>query len=132
MGILDRLGNVIRSYIDSEDERIFPHERSADPDLKAAYEELDDFLSGSAKSNADKTGNGQTGRGSAESANPSPQVPEELRPDFAELGVAFGASMEECKAAYKELLKKHHPDRHGGHAGNMQKATEKSARINAA
>jgi len=26
----------------------------------------------------------------------------------------------------------HHPDRHAGHPGNMKKATEKSARINAA
>jgi curved DNA-binding protein CbpA len=38
----------------------------------------------------------------------------------------------ECKAAYKKLLKLHHPDRHAGHTGNMKKATEKSARINAA
>jgi curved DNA-binding protein CbpA len=34
--------------------------------------------------------------------------------------------------AYKKLLKIHHPDRHAGHPGNMKKATEKSARINAA
>ncbi|MDR2094638.1 MAG: J domain-containing protein, partial [Treponema sp.] len=58
--------------------------------------------------------------------------PEELRPDFAELGLPFGASAGECKAAYKKLLNTHHPDRHAGHAGNMKKATEKSARINAA
>jgi curved DNA-binding protein CbpA len=59
-------------------------------------------------------------------------VPESLRPDFAELGVPFGASAEDCKAVYKNLLKIHHPDRHAGHAENMRKATEKSARINAA
>jgi curved DNA-binding protein CbpA len=55
-----------------------------------------------------------------------------LRGDFAELGLPFDASEEDCKQAYKKLLKIHHPDRHAGHEGNMKKATEKSARINAA
>jgi hypothetical protein len=58
--------------------------------------------------------------------------PEELRSDFAELGLPFGAGEEECKAAYKRLLKLHHPDRHAGHERNMKKATEKTMRINAA
>jgi DnaJ-class molecular chaperone len=58
--------------------------------------------------------------------------PESLRSDFEELGLAFGASADACKAAYKKLLKLHHPDRHAGHEGNMRKATAKSARINAA
>jgi DnaJ-domain-containing protein 1 len=58
--------------------------------------------------------------------------PEELRPDFAELGLPFGAGPEECKAAYRRLLKLHHPDRHAGHQGNMEKATKKMATINAA
>ncbi|MDR2631686.1 MAG: J domain-containing protein [Spirochaetaceae bacterium] len=55
-----------------------------------------------------------------------------MRRDFEELGLSPGASAAECKAAYKQLLKKHHPDRHAGHPGNMKKATEKSARLNAA
>jgi curved DNA-binding protein CbpA len=59
-------------------------------------------------------------------------MPETLRSDFAELGLPFGASADECKQAYKRLLKQHHPDRHGGHPENMKKATEKAARINAA
>jgi curved DNA-binding protein CbpA len=59
-------------------------------------------------------------------------VPERLRGDFAELALPFGAGADECKAAYKRLLKKHHPDRHAGAEGDLQRATEKSARINAA
>ncbi|MDR0568327.1 MAG: J domain-containing protein [Spirochaetaceae bacterium] len=55
-----------------------------------------------------------------------------MKRDFAELGLSPGASQEECKAAYKKLLKIHHPDRHAGHSENMRKATEKSARINTA
>jgi curved DNA-binding protein CbpA len=48
------------------------------------------------------------------------------------LGVPFGAGAEECKTAYKNLLKIHHPDRHAGHEGNFKKATERSMKINAA
>ncbi|MDR2209856.1 MAG: J domain-containing protein [Spirochaetaceae bacterium] len=55
-----------------------------------------------------------------------------MRPDFAELGLPFGAGADECKAAYRRLLKLHHPDRHAGHQGNMEKATKKMAKINAA
>ena len=49
MGIWDRLESVIKSYInDHEDPKVFGKNRSQghDPDLDAAYEELDDFLNG--------------------------------------------------------------------------------------
>jgi len=58
--------------------------------------------------------------------------PEWLRADFELLEVPFGADDETCKAAYKRLLKIHHPDRHAGHEGDFKKATEKTAKINAA
>jgi DnaJ-class molecular chaperone len=97
--------------------------------LEAAFEELDDYLSGGREKRerffAGK-GKGHTSGGKETGA------PETLRGDFAELGLSAGASAEECKQAYKRLLKQHHPDRHAGHPGNMKKATEKTARINAA
>jgi hypothetical protein len=180
MGIFDRIGDVIKSYLNSEDERIFGNysERTKssfgtrnsggrthnDSDVEAAFDELNEFL------NQGKTGasvgddwgaagpgrnagnrgksegrDGNTGtwgaagpgrnagsQGRAGNSRPAQPVPESLGPDFAELGLSFGASADDCKAAYKKLLKLHHPDRHAGHAGNMKKATEKSARINAA
>ncbi|QQO08227.1 J domain-containing protein [Breznakiella homolactica] len=145
--IFDRLGNVIKSYLNDEDERLFgsgsrrQHQSQGDPDLDAAYEELDDFLKGESPKHSfwrddfsddpgKNTGAGKTG-GAAQGNRAKPAVPEALRQDFAELGVSFGAGAAECKAAYKKLLKIHHPDRHAGHPGNMKKATEKSARINA-
>ncbi|MDR3124084.1 MAG: J domain-containing protein [Treponema sp.] len=142
MGIFDRLSDVIRSYLnDAGPERSgqpAPGRLFADPDLEAAYEELDDFLGGgkagpeAERASADKGGRadsrGNGPRGNAERITP----PESLRRDFEELGLAFGASADECKAAYKKLLKLHHPDRHAGHEGNMRKATATSARINAA
>jgi hypothetical protein len=178
MGIFDRLGDVLKSYLHDEDERIFgasPGGRgragtSGDPDVEAAFEELNDFLRGPREDpppgsgkpgekpgrerswNGGYGGSGEGGtagntaggydekarswearfRGSAGAQGTPGPAPDSLRGDFAELGVPFGADGETCKGAYKKLLKRHHPDRHAGHPGNMQKATEKSARINSA
>ena len=53
MGIFDRLGDVIKSYLTDEDVRIFPdssrHASFEDPDLQSAYDELNDFLAGKEK-----------------------------------------------------------------------------------
>jgi DnaJ-domain-containing protein 1 len=112
MGIWNRLNSVINSYFT----------QSEDPDLNEAYDELNDYLKGK------KTPKYEDKKIYEEKKMP----PEELRGYFADLGVPFGAGSEECKTAYKKLLKIHHPDRHAGHEGNFKKATEKSAKINAA
>jgi hypothetical protein len=137
MGVFDRLGDVIRSYLNDTGPGPAADpsagRRYIDPDLNAAYEELDDFLSGKPR-----FGRAERSEKTEQRADrPShPPPPESLRRDFDELGIPFGASADECKAAYKKLLKVHHPDRHTaegpGHEGNMKKATDKSARINAA
>ncbi|GHT66138.1 hypothetical protein FACS1894110_09310 [Spirochaetia bacterium] len=144
MGIFDRLGDVIKSYLNDEDEKIFgrtgrERQRGADPDLDAAFDELNDFLGrdfakrGGWRGIVDEEPGGAAAGGGAGKTNGSAKtVPNALRQDFAELGLDPGASAEECKTAYKKLLKIHHPDRHAGHPGNMKKATDKSARINAA
>ena len=50
MGIWERLGNVIKSYVSDGEGKTFKRDTpGADPDLKAAYEELDDFLRGDDK-----------------------------------------------------------------------------------
>ncbi|GBU28166.1 hypothetical protein R84B8_01724 [Treponema sp. R8-4-B8] len=129
MGIFDRLGTIINSYFnDFSDETAGRFRSTGDPDYDAAYEELDDYLNRKEyrfekEANTDR----QTARPSGVKL-----PPEELRPDFDLLGVQFGADNETCKTAYKNLLKLHHPDRHVGHEGNYKKATEKSAKINAA
>jgi hypothetical protein len=131
MGIWDRLGSVIKSYITDESEKVFGKnsaKRHNDPDLNAAYEELDDFLRGreASSSFAEKSGR------EAERQKKARPVPEEVRQDFAELGLTPDATAEECKETYKRLLKIHHPDRHTNHDENMKKATDKAARVNAA
>jgi hypothetical protein len=149
MGIWDRLGDVIKSYLNDGDSGGVKHGQSGrgprygDPDLDAAFDELNEFLGsgrpggGAQSSTAQGGGQGASdwdrafaGNDGARKGGTAP--PESLRADFTELGLPFGASDKDCKQAYKQLLKIHHPDRHAGHEGNMRKATEKSARINAA
>jgi len=139
MSFWGRLESVINSYLndtDGETARLFRRGGSGDPDLDAAYEEIDDYLNekDGGKKHAEYSwkdaGGGNSGAGGASTKVKLP--PEELRADFECLGVPFGADIETCKAAYKKLLKIHHPDRHAGHEGNFKKATEKSAKINAA
>jgi len=148
MGIFDRLGNVINSYFNDfsrETNSRFKSSgnyRSNDPDLDAAFEELNEYLNDKKTNSGGKqTENRYSWRDSedaksetAHKTKPSGQnlPPQELRADYELLGVPFGADDETCKAAYKKLLKIHHPDRHAGHEGNYKKATERSAKINAA
>jgi DnaJ-class molecular chaperone len=138
MGIFDRIGNVIKSYLNDEDARVFGGQggrgKSGDPDVEAAFEELDDYLN-RGKGGRDGAGNGgEKSRGKTENARrgAAESPPEALRADFTELGLPFGAAAGECREAYKKLLKIHHPDRHARHPGNFKKATAKTARINAA
>jgi DnaJ-domain-containing protein 1 len=145
MGIWDRLGDVINSYLHDEDTKIFkeykrpPH---SDPDLDAAFEELDDYLnrdrarvdprSGQSSTDSRASASDQTQSGNKRGGAQPRAVPPELQACFAELGLPLGASQEECKEAYKKLLKIHHPDRHATHDGNFKKATEKTARLTVA
>ena len=140
MGIWERLGNVIKSYLSDDDKGSIGGTTSfgendpagsgsaeygrRDPDFDAAYEELNDYLRG--------TGAAEKGGGKETSGKRIRPVPAELRADFAELGLTPEASAEECKEAYKKFLKNYHPDRHAGNAEAMKMATEKTATVNAA
>jgi len=141
MGIFDRLGSVINSYFNDftdQTNRRFksPDSRSGDPDLDAAFDELNDFLNDKEPRKKDENAgryswrDNDTRYDSRQTGNKLP--PEELRADYEILELPFGADEETCKSQYKKLLKIHHPDKHAGHEGNYKKATEKSAKINAA
>ncbi|MDR3019391.1 MAG: J domain-containing protein [Treponema sp.] len=140
MGFWSRLGSVIDNYINdfrsdygreasSRNRNSSTGERrsyTGDPDLDAAYEELDDFL------NDKETPNRKNEQDAKQTKRNEKLPPESLRADFECLGVPFGADNETCRNAYKKLQKIHHPDRHIKHPGNHKKATERSAKINAA
>lgn len=56
-------------------------------------------------------------------------VPEELAEDFIILGLRPGEPLEECKTAWKNLLKKHHPDRNSGSAQVQAQASRTTINI---
>jgi len=136
MGLMDRLGSVIKSYLNDfgsdapggSSPRSRFQRKNSDPDFDAAYEELDEFLNKDKKEK--QASQSEQGEQSVQGEQKGRSVPKELFPDFAELGLSHEATFEECKSAYKELLKIHHPDKHSKHPDNMKKATEKSARVN--
>jgi DnaJ-domain-containing protein 1 len=133
VGIFDRLGDVLRSYLNEDDDRQkssqYDRSYSSDPDVAQAFDELEQFLNGAGSSYGRRSSTDFRDERSEKQTKPA--IPEALRADFAELRVEFGADAEQCKSAHKRLLKIHHPDRHNLHEGNMKKATEKTARINA-
>ena len=138
MGIWDRLGQLFKSYI-NDDDTLYRDRRSnsyGDPDLNDAFDELNDYLD-KGKTAEDRQQSGAADFTSEPFAKTGKTAgkqvpPEELRRDFSELELTFGASSDECKEAYKRLLKIHHPDRHANHEGNFKKASEKTLRLNAA
>ena len=142
MGILDRLGTVLKSYINDGAEKISGADRRSrrpweDDDLNAAYDELDDFLrEGKSSGDKDKFAAGRAGNNAAgygaNTNKSSRYVTPEIKAAFTELGLTPDASFDECKNAYKKLLKVHHPDRHGHNPELTQEATLKAAKINAA
>ncbi|MDR0689551.1 MAG: hypothetical protein LBG08_04700, partial [Spirochaetaceae bacterium] len=69
MGFFDRIETIIKSYLHDEDDHVFGHStekwRSSfqDPDVEAAFEELNDYLSGGSggRKTASQTGTPRDG-----------------------------------------------------------------------
>lgn len=115
----DKLGNLLRSIIREEPE---DNINQRDPDLRAAWEEIDEFL---------KTGYNRP-RSSAQSRPVKDiPVPESYKQDFINLEVPPAASLEEVRRSYKKLLRKYHPDRHADNPQKQQMATKITQKLNA-
>jgi len=114
----DKLGDLLRSIIREEPE---DNINQKDPDLKAAWEEIDEFL---------KTGHNKQ----RSSANNRPvkdiPVPEGYKQDFINLEVPPAASLEEVRRSYKKLLRRYHPDRHADNPQKQQMATRITQKLN--
>ena len=136
--LFDRLGDLLRTVLGgdattSTGRRQGRPRHADDPDLAAAWDELDAFLEDDAA--APSAAGGGPGRGprdagGASAATADPR--EHLRPDYATLEVAFGAPMSDVKRAYKRMMQAHHPDRFAHDPGRQATATRKAIRINAA
>jgi DnaJ-domain-containing protein 1 len=127
---MGRLGDLLKSYLNSDEDgaRDFYAHNDPDPDLKDAYDELNEFLHSGNAASAHKTRE----RAFRPETENWKLPPENLRADFAELGVDFGADEETCKAARKRLLKTYHPDRYAGDEAGAKKAAARAVRINVA
>jgi len=152
--LFDRLGNLLKSVLhsgESDDDFYGGKEsRSGDPDLDAAYDELNDFLNKDlseaerrerdAKRRAEEEARarprqerpaGKQGPSHGQYRAPS-GPPKGLVDDYKALGIPFGSKLPEVKAAYKRLLKANHPDLHASNPEALKRATHFSAIVNAA
>lgn len=126
MDVFDRLGNLLKSILDEEDRR-----PETDPDYASAWDELNQYMSGGnggfEDSRFEETGwsrSGQSGTGYASRGAGFDSVPEELRQDYRNLEVEFGAPMDQVRKAYRSLMVTYHPDRFASNPRKLQIATE--------
>ena len=118
--IFDRFGRLLKSVfqdigLDSSDQ---DNGQYTDPDMQDAWDDLDDFLKTGKESDAKTRERADSG-----TYNNSEGPDEALRRDYANLEVPFGASRSEVKKAYKNLLKKHHPDKFASDPEKLKTAT---------
>jgi DnaJ-domain-containing protein 1 len=128
MDIIDRLSDLLKSLFGDESERTGTPgtaSRYADPDVTEAWEELDEYLR--TGKNGPKQGGSGGGKKTGRTQGP---LDEDLRRDYANLEVPFGADMEEIKKAYKTLILRYHPDKHSGDPEKLRIATEITKKIN--
>jgi hypothetical protein len=124
----DALGDILKSLLSDGGESSSSGRtpRYSDPDMQAAWNELEDFLN-------DK---GDTAGPSGEDADGRFQDPfierrrETLRRDYGNLEVPFGASLEAVKKSYKNLLRRYHPDKNADDPEKLRTATEITKKIN--
>ena len=126
----DRLAGFFRSLFgdDGNDATRRPDASAGggfrDPDLKEAWEELDDYM---------RTGKSSTSSSSRQrTSTKKEQRPPDpgLRQDYVNLEVPFGADVEVVKKSYKSLMMKYHPDKYAGNPEKQKVALEITKKIN--
>jgi len=135
MDLLDRLAELMKSIFGDGGgaQRREGKPSFSDPDVSEAWEELDDYLGGgSAKTGAGAGPRSGTGRDSGGGRRGSVHgaADEDLRQDYANLEVPFGADIETVKRAYKNLIMRYHPDKHSGNPEKLRMATEITKKVN--
>lgn len=114
----DKLGNLLRSIIREEPE---DNINQRDPDLKTAWEEIDEFL---------KTGHSRQRNSDRNRPIENIPIPKGCKQDFINLEVHPAASLEEIRRSYKKLLRKYHPDRHADNPQKQKMATRITQELN--
>jgi len=104
-----------------------------DPDVQAAWEELDEYIrTGSGPSAGAGAAGAGPGAGASTGGRPRtpPRPDQSLRQDYANLEVPFGADIDAVRASYKRLMLTYHPDRFAGDAEKQKIALEIAKKIN--
>ncbi len=140
--IFDRLGKLVQAWVSSafnegaesanyRDAGVFE-----DQDLADAWDELNSFLDPSkteTQRKEEELRRQQQQQRRSSSANSQENTERvAIEEAYRFLNLTPYAPFADVKTRYKELLKKHHPDRHTDSPENLKKATAVSARINAA
>ena len=112
MGYYERLGEILRDRLNSDE----------------------DPFAGLAEGASSGAEGKRGGRQAEEKPAPKKRaravpVPRDLIEDFLVLGLRPGESEEECKSAWKLLLKTHHPDRHQGSESEKRMAEQATINI---
>jgi DnaJ-domain-containing protein 1 len=142
MDLLDRIASLLRAFLGDALSSGRPGEagqaarpsrgsssRPADPDLAAAWDELNDYLGADREGTGGKDTAG-SGRRDGSGTRGSRIPPETLRTDYANLEVPFGADIETVRRSYKRLMLRYHPDRHSGNPEKLRVATEITKKVN--
>ncbi len=108
----DRLGNILRDKLDSDE----------DP--------FDSWDAHEGKSRQAGNERERTPPPHRKEGQKRVAVPGELVEDFKTLGVMPGVSQEECKSAWKKLLKANHPDTNAQNPLSQTRSTQVSIKIN--
>ncbi|MGD9940942.1 MAG: DnaJ family molecular chaperone [Clostridia bacterium] len=144
--LFDRLGDLLKSWMQTEEKNSpfsgtnspfsDPHRRSGDPFLDDAMEELNAFLDDDRETQArlERERLYRMRMDEEAQAKARPRAPDgppaKLSAAYKVLGLPPNAPFEQVRKTYKQLLKQHHPDKHGSAPDAQKKATETSARIN--
>jgi hypothetical protein len=135
-GFIDRLAELLKTLFGSDTEnpvdaqgtgtqRSGP-QRFVDPDVQAAWEELDEYIR-----TGTNTSSGRSSRSQGGERERRPRAPDEsLRQDYANLEVSFGADIDVVRESYKRLMLKYHPDKFPGNAEKQRLALEIAKKIN--
>lgn len=110
-GFYDRLGNIIRDRLDSDEDPFDTWDENSGKNRQAGNT--------TERKTPPRKSSGQI----------RIRVPDALMEDFRNLGVLPGVSLETCKAAWKKLLKEYHPDTNRKKPSELFQYTQISIKI---
>lgn len=135
MSLLRRLYDVARSQLRNGSDRLW---QAAEPGVSVgggSREANYDFKGRAASPSADNPSASNPSAGNPSASNASAGNPSANKLEaqyYANLELSPGASYEEIRSAYRELLRKYHPDRHHQDPQKAALALEITKRLNEA